>query len=52
MAQSWMAEEIQAMDPFLQPLTKADHLMIGAYGDTLHGNGGTHLTGGIYDDKY
>ena len=40
------------MDPLLQPLTGADHKMIKAYGDTLRGNDGTHLDGGIADDQY
>ena len=40
------------MDPLLQPLTGEDHKMIEAYGDTLRGNDGRHLDGGIADDKF
>ena len=38
-------------DPFLQPLTKADELLMSVYGDTIHLNDGCQLDGGIEDNK-
>ena len=33
-------------------LTGVDRTLISKYGDTVHGNDGTHLDGGIKDDAY
>ena len=52
MAQTWTEEEIRGMDPLLQPLTGADQKLIQAYSDTIRQSDGTHLNGGIADDKY
>jgi hypothetical protein len=35
----------------LQPLTRADELLLDVYGDTIHLNDGTHLDGSVADDK-
>ncbi len=45
--QSWTAAELAQGDPHLQALSPADRMLIGAYGDTIHQNDGTHLDGGI-----
>ena len=44
--------ELRAMDPELQEWTAADEKLRGVYGDTIHHNDGSHLTGNIaeYDD--
>jgi hypothetical protein len=38
-------------DPKLQTLSRADELLIEVYGDTIHQNDGTHLDGGVADDR-
>jgi hypothetical protein len=37
-------------DTRMQNLTRADELLMGVYGDTIHLNDGTHMSGGIADD--
>jgi hypothetical protein len=38
-------------DTRMQNLTRADELLMGVYGDTIHLNDGTHMSGGIADDQ-
>jgi hypothetical protein len=44
--------KVMEVDSNLQKLTRADELLIDVYGDTIHQNDGTHLDGGIADDKF
>ena len=39
--------DLRARDPLLQPLTPADRKLIAVYGDTIHHNDGTHLSGSV-----
>jgi hypothetical protein len=38
-------------DPRIQPLSRADELLLSVYGDTIHQNDGTHLNGGVRNDR-
>ena len=38
-------------DPKLQELSLPHHKLVAVYGDTLHHNDGTHLDGGIENNK-
>ena len=40
-------EDLRARDPQLQELTAADRKLIAVYGDTIHHNDGSHLTGSV-----
>ena len=49
----WFTEaELRERDPRLQEWTAADEKLLGVYGDTIHHNDGSHLTGNIegYND--
>jgi hypothetical protein len=38
-------------DTRIQPLSRADELLLSVYGDTIHQNNGTHLNGGVRNDR-
>ena len=45
--QKYTREQIEADDPKLQQWSSADERMLETYGDTIHLNDGTHLTGTV-----
>lgn len=48
--QQFTRAQLQAGDSKLQPLTHADTRLLETYGDTIHLNDGTHLTGTVDPD--